>query len=162
MDDRLSSAFGITPEYAARLTARFERWYSVHPNGCWIWTGTKTKGGYGRFVVSLRGKGVKTVGAHRLSWLIHRGELEKQVCHRCDVPSCVNPAHLWLGDARENLIDCLTKGRHSRVKLTTEQVLEIRRTDTKGKGARVRLAARLGIHPTHITHIKRGENWRHI
>lgn len=48
---------------------------------------------------------------HRLSWVIHnhREPGHGIVCHSCDVAHCVNPAHLWLGTDRDNVVDSYTK-----------------------------------------------------
>jgi len=84
-------------------------------NGCWIWMGSKRRRGYGR----LRFEG-KTVAAHRLSYKMAIGEDpgDKLVCHSCDVPSCVNPDHLFLGTYLDNNRDCVSKNRHRNSKKT--------------------------------------------
>lgn len=77
---------------------------------CVIWPGAKSELGYGR----LRHQG-KTRQAHRLAYEIHVGPIADGlfVCHRCDTPSCVNPAHLFLGTARDNVLDMCAKGREN-------------------------------------------------
>lgn len=97
--------------YAA-LRAKIEAYSIPEPNsGCWLWTGSCNRDGYGRLTHSHR-----TVDAHRLSWLAHRGPIPDGlwVLHACDVPSCVNPDHLWLGTNSDNQRDCTTKGRRRR------------------------------------------------
>ena len=78
---------------------------------CWLWQGAKLKNGYG--VVKHQGKQYK---AHRASFLVHRGQIKDGllVCHHCDNPSCVNPAHLFLGTPQDNMTDKVLKGRQSR------------------------------------------------
>lgn len=57
------------------------------------------------------------VGAHRFSYAIHKQALiphDLMVCHACDNRLCVNPSHLWLGTALDNVMDMIAKGRHPR------------------------------------------------
>lgn len=112
-----------------RLTAKqVERFWSRAgrrgPQECWFWAGpVNARFGYGYFFVF--GKGWR---AHRLAWLLTHGPIPDglQVLHRCDegLPPgdisyrrCCNPAHLWLGTARQNQQDCCRKGRKPRGEL---------------------------------------------
>ena len=82
------------------------------PDECWPWRATQWRG-YGK--IGIGGATGTDVRAHRVSWEIHNGPIPAGmlVCHRCDAPSCVNPAHLFLGTQRDNMADMLAKGRHA-------------------------------------------------
>ena len=82
--------------------------YVVKSDNCWDWKGGKTNWGYGNININK-----KTELVHRISWIIHNGEIPKGllVCHSCDNPICSNPKHLWLGTNYENQHDCIKKGR---------------------------------------------------
>jgi hypothetical protein len=71
--------------------------YVIDENGCWIWTATKGKNGYGHIMADrLEGEPPRMIGAHVASFLVHKGPIPRgyEVDHRCQVNACVNPDHL--------------------------------------------------------------------
>lgn len=84
----------------------------VTESGCWIWLGSVDKNGYG--ILSFYAEGKRThVRAHRASFTAFNGQIPEGffVCHKCDVPGCVNPHHLFAGTALDNTRDMIAKGR---------------------------------------------------
>ena len=102
-------------------------------SGCWLWQGAKNQYGYG--LATYEGK--KNQTAHRLSYRIHKGEIQPGLLalHTCDTPACVNPEHLFLGSNKDNMDDCRAKGRVGRTgaKFTPEDVIAIRAAKAEGK-----------------------------
>ncbi len=150
-----------------QVRERFYAKVSPEPNsGCHLWAGSIRTRGHGQFY--LRGaRGGALIGAHRLAWMLERGELKSTdfVCHRCDLPYCVNPDHLFLGSQRDNMHDCVTKGRfgnragerHYHV-LTDAAVLEIRRSQEPASV----FARRFGVSKTCINAARSGVTWAHL
>lgn len=152
---------------------KFLQLVSPEPNtGCWIWAGHYFKSGYGCFA-KFKFKGRK---AHRASWVVHHGEIPDgmYVCHKCDNKYCVNPDHLFLGTAKDNIQDYWRKGkgkapkqeswqkargiRHGRSKLSEEQVFFIKTNYASNK----ELAKMFGVDASLIYLIRKGKIWRHI
>lgn len=81
-------------------------------DSCWFWTlrgGEIRPGEYGRFW-----DGRKIVAANRFSLELHLSrplEANREACHTCDVPACVNPFHLFEGTHQQNIQDAERKGR---------------------------------------------------
>lgn len=77
-------------------------------NGCWLWKGSVGSNGYGK----INNKG-QHLSAHRASYTVFKGAIPKgkHVCHSCDIRTCVNPDHLWIGTQRDNIQDMIEKGR---------------------------------------------------
>lgn len=145
------------------LAARFASKIAPEPNsGCWLWTGSHDDKGYGRIALT-RGR---PISAHRASWMIHFGEIPRGlvVCHKCDVRSCVNPDHLFLGTNKDNSQDAVRKGRmafgarQGGAKLTDEIVRKIR-LSIEGPAA---LAKQYGVSHATIIRARRGDCWRHL
>ena len=83
--------------------------FPITESGCWIWMKGTDKNGYGVFSINN-----KSVRSHRIIYEIHKGiiPIGMEVCHKCDVPACVNPNHLFIGTRKDNALDSLKKGRH--------------------------------------------------
>jgi hypothetical protein len=74
------------------------------PNGgCWLWSGSLYKDGYGR--VTLPGS-PRHIRAHRAVYEAHHGPIQAGLVldHLCRVRCCVNPAHLEPVTVRENTL----------------------------------------------------------
>ena len=132
-------------------------------SGCWIWKKLKNNRGYG-VLWSAEKQGM--VLAHRLAWELKNGLIPsgKEVCHSCDVRSCVRPSHLFIGSHAENMRDCAVKDRcshGSRVptsKLKEEYIPKI--LDALGRGeTRTDIAPRFGVSRHTIGNVGSGKHW---
>lgn len=98
----------LTSKFTERFWSKVDR--SGGPNACWPWKG-RSSNGYGG--LNFRKKQWR---ASRMAYLIANGDFDRTllVCHTCDNPICVNPAHLWLGTHQQNMADRDAKGRTAR------------------------------------------------
>lgn len=103
--------YACRDEYRARHPEKYgalqesDFWSRVNKSeNCWLWTGPTRGRGYGAW---------KNTYAHRYSYRLAFGDVPESlsVLHRCDVPACVNPNHLFLGTHQENMEDMKAKHR---------------------------------------------------
>lgn len=145
-----------------RPTAVDRFWIRVaKTDHCWYWMGGRVPSGYGTFYGTY---------AHRFSYELAHGTIPDghEVCHTCDVPSCVRPEHLYLATHRENMRDAVRKGRfhgnaqcgeaHGNTRLTDAQVIEIRQSHEKTCD----IARRLGIHRSVVGDARRRKTFKHL
>lgn len=131
---------------------------------CWLWqAAVRGKHSYGAFWLDGRQQ-----PAHRVMWVLTHGPIPDGllVLHRCDVPLCVNPDHLFLGATVDNVRDMTEKGRRAstrgdangNAKLTERDVLSIR-ADTRLQRV---IAADYGVTQSLVSQLKRRAAWVHL
>jgi hypothetical protein len=136
-------------------------------NGCLVYKGEKNRNGYGR----IGANGKKYVQAHRLVYSELVGDIPEglYVLHKCDNPPCVNPAHLFIGTAKDNAMDRQEKGRgvdnngenSGMSKLTEENVHEMRAMYADGSKY-TELSVVFNVHRSTISSAVNRKSWKHI
>jgi hypothetical protein len=162
MGSKLEQAIAELEVVRCKLLAKVKR-----ENDCWIWQGSVLAGRclkYGSMFVD--GKNQR---AHRVSWVLHNGPIPDGlfVCHKCDVPLCVNPDHLFLGTNQDNVNDKVAKGRspsgkneaNPNARLTFNQVKEMREKYIPHRYSLNRLAKEYGVSAGHVSRIVNGIRW---
>lgn len=143
--------------------ARF--WAKVDKSGdggCWNWTRSVSKSGYGAFGVTP--KDIRY--AHRYAWETLVGPIPDGLCllHSCDNPRCVNPAHLRVGNRTENSQDRTERGRVPKGEFAgqakiTEAVAKAIKDDPRPQAE---IAKEAGVTQGHVSRIKSGQVWGHL
>ena len=156
--------------FETHIEGFWKRVDKLGPDECWIWRGCHRPPNpcgmvYGAYSLYLDGK-TKNYRAHRLAWMLANGSIPegKVIMHTCDVPLCVNPEHLRCGTQADNIHDRDRKGRqlrgetHNMVKLTEENVMDIRSSNDSDK----EMAQRYGVHESTIYGARVGRKWKHL
>lgn len=150
-----------------------ERFWGNVSKECWVWLGTRRWDGYGRLTFKN-----KQTTANRVAWELANGRPVPpgmHVLHRCDVPACCNPAHLYIGTHQENMLDAKHKKRSTvgernwSAKLTEAQVREIWANPPKlgrpgklGSSNIQEYVKRYGVRANTIQAIINGRAWNNV
>ncbi len=103
------SGYELSQSDATRFWSKVDK--STGEDGCWNWSASKHRLGYGNF--SIRGRRGIIAEAHRVAYALHYGaHPDGCVMHTCDNRGCCNPKHLKLGSHQENMRDCADKKRN--------------------------------------------------
>jgi len=157
----------ITEKARLSVRQRFEaNVIPVTESGCWLWSAVCLDNdmSYGFMKIDN-----KRHLAHRISYELFNGVIPdgELVLHRCDVQSCVNPAHLFVGTQLDNVNDMMTKGRgvarrgelNGNSKLTQIDVDGIR-SDYAACRSPLALSKKYGVSKSTIKNIVTGSHWR--
>jgi hypothetical protein len=134
------------------------------PDECWLWQAALGRRGYGRFQMNKVNQ-----MAHRMAWAFKNGPIAEglYVLHRCDVPGCVNPAHLYLGTHDDNMRDRNERDRvpkgetcvHSKYKEV--DVLKARELYSNGVTIK-EICIIIGIPRSSMSAMLSRRTWKHI
>lgn len=122
-------------------------------SGCHEWQSTRHTGGYGKFWFKGR-----ICTAHRVAWQLFVGEIPAgmHVLHKCDNRKCVNPEHLYVGTAKDNVRDKIERCPwYGRMKIPFETVQEAIKLYEIGFSQQ-QVANRLGIKQVQVSRYVRG------
>jgi len=171
--------------YSAR--ERFAAKIDFESSEHWLWCGTTLPFGHGQIYF------VRGMLTHRFAWMLYKGAIPEglQVLHKCDVPQCVKPDHLFLGTQKDNIRDMVLKGRnwhrtkperaafgerngahtkperrphgsrHYLTPFTPEEITEIRARVAAGE-LQVDIAAEFDVGKTTICNIVHFRNWKKV
>lgn len=169
--DAYAELLGASPNIVRRFWDAVDRF---GPNGCWLWRGGASEK---RPSIQLGSRGAGRIIASRLSLILDNRAAPPnlEACHRCDMPSCVNPEHLFHGTHLENMQDSVAKGRnykggpdqarrgakHPMALLSEQDVRDIRRQAAAGT-RQIDIASQYKVTRTAISSIVQRRSWRHV
>lgn len=105
----------------------------------------------------------KNTSLHRVIYQLWMGkELPRHLfaCHQCDVPFCINPAHIFPGTAKDNTDDRLAKHRTIREKLSLKDVWDIRLRHRLGGEKQVDLSLEYDVSQETICNLMNFKTWK--
>ena len=136
---------------------------------CWPWMRSKGTNGYGMFSWGH----ANWKPAHRVAFFLAYNRWPAPgmvVCHHCDNSICCNPDHLFEGTPKDNVHDCIARGRMHKphpeangegnhaAKLTWSIVRKIRLA-SREYGSQIVLANKYGVQRDAIRRIWANETW---
>lgn len=139
----------------------------IPESGCWVWLGAVSSGKRGYPVISDKnGLAVKVT---RLIWEMLHGSIPEGmfICHKCDVPSCINPDHLYAGTPKQNSADMMKRNRSylqkvqgnvRRKRITREQAIAVM-TSTKSLHE---MAKEFSLQVGTLSYIRSGRTWKKL
>lgn len=131
--------------------------------GCLVWHGARDKDGYGLIQDTYPQRVLRR--AHRASFEEVNGPIPDgmQVCHRCDNPACIEPAHLFVGTNSDNQVDAVRKGRNAHQRVTVDEVRTLRRGVKRGEVDWKQFADARGLSRIAVYEMVCGKRkWRHV
>jgi predicted XRE-type DNA-binding protein len=161
--------------FLSKINVPHPDWRGYHKkkrvDGCWEWKGAKFPRGYGQFLMLGR-----PYAASRIAYtiLVDRSFDFKTdplfVCHTCDNPPCVRPAHLFLGNNSDNMYDAVAKGilksvkgsKNINCKLNPSQVRKIRKLLKTTNLTQRQIGQRFNVSQTHISYIHLGKTYEDV
>jgi hypothetical protein len=151
----------------ATVAARFWRHVCPEPNsGCWLWDGVVNHRGYALMSADNKLKKASHIALRLVGRALDVGQI---ACHRCDMPACVNPDHIYAGTHATNAADRQNRGRGIQpkgslspvAKLTEQDVMRMRAAYRAGR-SQGSLAREYGLNQGTVSNICRGLRWAHV
>lgn len=139
---------------------------TIDDNGCWLWTKSCGKNGYGQIYIKRN-----PFAVHRISYETFIGEVPAGllVLHHCDVKRCFNPQHLHVGTHADNRQEASERDRIAfgtrkpNAVLSESKVISIRQEYAAGGVTQKQLAKKYGdCSQGTISFAITGSTWRRV